>query len=76
MVTKLSRKRGEVEGARARIAREVETRLLLESRRRCCLCVFISGDLLEKRVQIAHISGDRTDSRYENLVVPVSYVLR
>lgn len=56
-------------GNRARIPHEVETSLLVKSRRRCCLCFFLDGDLSQKQVQIAHISRDRTDSREENLVV-------
>jgi hypothetical protein len=51
------------------VVREVETRLLVESRRRCCLCVFLARDMSEKRVQIAHISRDRSDSTYDNLAV-------
>ena len=54
---------------RAPIPREVETRLLTESRRRCCLCFFLSGDFSEKPVQIAHISGKRSESEYGNLVL-------
>ena len=54
---------------RSQITREVETQLLLNSRRRCCLCVYLSGDLSQKRIQIAHISRDPSDSREENLVV-------
>jgi hypothetical protein len=47
----------------------METRLLTESRRRCCLCVFLDKNFDEQQVQIAHISRDRSDSSYENLVV-------
>lgn len=54
---------------RKSIPQEVETRLLVESRRRCCLCFSLEGDLGPKKVQIAHISRDRSDSEYENLVV-------
>lgn len=69
MASRSSNTRKRDDGGRAPIPREVESRLLTESLRRCCLCVFLSGDLSQKRVQIAHISGNRSDSRYENLVV-------
>jgi hypothetical protein len=55
--------------SRAKISEAVEARLLLESRRRCCLCVFLNQDQREKQVQVAHISRDRSDSSYENLVI-------
>lgn len=54
---------------RAAIAKDVEARLLIESRRRCCLCVYLRRDTTEKQVQIAHISRDPSDGSYENLVV-------
>lgn len=54
---------------RKSVSKDAETRLLVESRRRCCLCFSLEGDLAPKRVQIAHISRDRSDSEYENLVV-------
>ncbi len=54
---------------RVSIHKDVETRLLVESRRRCCLCFSLDGDHGPKKVQIAHISRDRNDSRYDNLVV-------
>lgn len=56
-------------GERVPIASDVETRLLTESRRRCCLCVFLEGDVRTKQVQIAHISRDASDSTYENLAI-------
>lgn len=54
---------------RKSVAKDVETRLLVESRRRCCLCFSLEGDLGPKKIQIAHISRDPGDSEYENLVV-------
>lgn len=56
-------------GTRRSVPKDVETRLLVESRRRCCLCFSLEGDRGPKRVQIAHISRDPSDSEYENLVV-------
>ncbi len=54
---------------RAKPSAAVEARLLIESRRRCCLCIFLAKDWSEKQVQFAHISRDRSDSSYKNLVV-------
>jgi hypothetical protein len=51
------------------IAPEIEARLLTETRRRCCLCVFLQQDWNVKAVQVAHISRNREDNRYANLAV-------
>lgn len=48
---------------------EVETRILLESRRRCCLCVYLDGNWDEKRVQIVHIDHNASNNSYKNLAV-------
>ena len=42
--------------------------LLIATRRRCCLCVYLDGDDSRKRLQIAHIDGDRSNSVESNLV--------
>jgi hypothetical protein len=48
--------------------RTAENAVLLASRRRCCLCVFLD-DFEGRRVgQIAHLNRSRDDSRFENLV--------
>lgn len=54
---------------RAYITKEIETKLFVKSRRRCCMCAILEGDWNEKEVQIAHISRDASDSSYENLVL-------
>ena len=54
---------------RAKIPMYLVKRLLVESKRRCCLCVFLRQDWLQKKVQIAHISKDPADTSYDNLVV-------
>jgi len=54
---------------RAPISTDVQTQLLVQSKRRCCLCAFLNQDWDQKRIQIAHISHDPTDSSQGNLVV-------
>jgi hypothetical protein len=53
---------------RAKIPRGIETQVLVSSRRRCCLCVFLKGDHAVRKGQIAHINQNRRDARLENLV--------
>lgn len=50
------------------VPRSVEKEILLASRRRCCLCVFLNQRDEVRRGQIAHLSRDPRDSRVENLV--------
>jgi hypothetical protein len=52
---------------RVKPARDAETQLLIDSRRRCLFCFGIRGDFGEKKGQIAHIDGDRSNSANENL---------
>jgi hypothetical protein len=49
-------------------SRSVEKEVLVSSRRRCCLCVFLNNLDETCRGQIAHLNRDRSDSRFENLV--------
>jgi len=42
--------------------------LLIKTRRRCCLCVYLDGSTDRRKVQIAHIDGDRSNSSTDNLV--------
>lgn len=46
---------------------EVETEILVRSRRRCALCFGLRGDLEEKRGQMAHVDRNPTNSAVENL---------
>jgi hypothetical protein len=57
----------EPERKRVKPTSEVEARLLISSRRRCCLCVFLDGDSREKEVQLAHIDRDASNSKESNL---------
>lgn len=50
------------------LPKEIETEVLIRSRRRCCLCVFLRGDLTVKRIQIAHIDHNNSNNNSENLV--------
>lgn len=47
---------------------QVETQVLVECRRRCCLCVFLEGNTNVRNGQIAHIDGNRANNRKQNLV--------
>jgi len=44
-----------------------ETAVLIKSRRRCCICYFLSQDGQRKKGQIAHINHNHADSKEENL---------
>jgi hypothetical protein len=50
------------------LPKEIEKEVLIRSRRRCCLCVFLKGDLTVKRIQIAHIDHNNSNNNPENLV--------
>ena len=52
---------------RKTISREVETEVLVLSRRRCCICFAINRDFSEKKGQIAHLDKERTNPNLENL---------
>jgi hypothetical protein len=48
--------------------RSDEDAVLINSRRRCCLCYFLAKDARRKDGQLAHINHKRSDSGKENLV--------
>ncbi|MBO2600098.1 hypothetical protein [Shewanella algae] len=54
--------------ARKPISPVVQADVVIKSRRRCPLCVFLNGDESERPGQIAHLNGDHSDNRFENLV--------
>jgi hypothetical protein len=54
---------------RSKLPRKTEKEALVRSRRRCCLCVFINGDLSVKQIQIAHIDHNRDNNNLDNLVI-------
>jgi hypothetical protein len=47
--------------------KDVETALLINSKRRCCLCFGLQNDDTEKEGQIAHLDGDPANSEESNL---------
>jgi|HubBroStandDraft_1064217.scaffolds.fasta_scaffold39796_3 hypothetical protein len=54
--------------ARRPASKSVERQVLIASRRRCCLRVFLTDRNDVRKGQIAHLNRDRGDSRYQNLV--------
>lgn len=52
---------------RSHIPTNIETSVLIRSRRRCALCYGLHGDDDQKDGQIAHINRNSNDSRLENL---------
>jgi hypothetical protein len=54
--------------SRRRPNRLVEKDVMVSSRRRCCLCVFLNNRNDVRKGQIAHLNRDPNDSRFENLV--------
>lgn len=50
------------------VPKSIETKVLLASGRRCCLCVFLDDRDEVRKGQIAHLNHDPSDSRFENLV--------
>lgn len=53
---------------RRRPKRSIEKDVVVSSRRRCCLCVFLLDRTDPRKGQIAHLNHDRSDSTFENLV--------
>ncbi|PSF11698.1 hypothetical protein [Marinobacter shengliensis] len=54
--------------SRKHITQTTQADVVIKSKRRCALCVGLNDDLSEKPGQIAHLNGDNSDSRFENLV--------
>lgn len=53
---------------RPRLAKDLEASVLLQSRRRCCICYGLRRDAGVKRGQIAHLDRSRENNRPDNLV--------
>lgn len=49
------------------IPKSIETKVLTQSKRRCCLCFGLHNDMSEKAGQIAHLDGNPSNNRFENL---------
>ncbi len=54
--------------ARKRPAKDIETSVLVLSKRRCCLCYCWGEHKGRRKGQIAHLNRKRNDSRFDNLV--------
>ena len=52
---------------RKAVSEETQTRILLRSRRRCCLCFWLKGEDEVKKGQIAHLDGNHENSADDNL---------
>jgi len=53
---------------RKQVDASTQAKVLVASGRRCCLCYGLFGDFNVKRGQIAHVDGDASNGRMENLV--------
>lgn len=53
---------------RLRLPASIETEILILSHRRCCLCFYLSKICDVQKGQIAHLNGNPSDNRLENLV--------
>jgi hypothetical protein len=53
--------------ARKPIKKTIETKILVDSGRRCALCFGLDGDIGEKEGQIAHLDHDKSNSKIDNL---------
>src|SRR5260370_35519214 len=54
--------------ARKRPAKDIETSVLVLSKRRCCLCYCWGEHKGRRKGQIAHLNRKRNDSGFDNLV--------
>lgn len=54
--------------SRKSITKDVQTSVLVNSRRRCCICFGLNRDTALKSGQIAHLDKDNTNSAETNLV--------
>lgn len=50
------------------IGGNVQSEVLVHSRRRCCLCAYLHGDFREKQGQIAHLDRNSASADLDNLV--------
>src|SRR6185312_4011722 len=53
-------------GARKAFPKSVQTRVFLDSKRKCAFCFVLDNDATEKDGQIAHVDRDRTNVATEN----------
>lgn len=53
---------------RVKIRPQIQDAILVESRRRCCICFGLDRDFNRKKGQIAHLDGNSANARASNLV--------
>ena len=53
--------------SRKRVPDSTQAEVLVQSRRRCCVCFGLNQDEAVKKGQIAHLDSDRNNNRIENL---------
>ncbi|NOQ13392.1 MAG: hypothetical protein GQ583_02770, partial [Methyloprofundus sp.] len=53
---------------RKQVSLDIQTEILLRSKRRCCLCFGLNMDFAEKKGQIAHLDKNRNNNLPSNLV--------
>lgn len=53
---------------RKKTNKNIEADVLVDSRRRCCICFGLNRDLEVKKGQIAHLDKDSSNNAYDNLV--------
>lgn len=53
--------------SRKRIPESTQAEVLVQSRRRCCICFGLKRDDEVKKGQIAHLDGNRNNNKIENL---------
>lgn len=54
--------------SRNHIPEKIKTHVLTRSKRRCCLCYFLSDNKVPMRGQLSHINHNPNDNRIDNLV--------
>jgi len=52
---------------RIRLSKDIETEVLMLSRRRCCICYGLDRDVQIKQGQIAHLDGKPSNNELDNL---------
>ena len=54
--------------SRKHVNQTTQADIVIKSKRRCALCFGLNDDLSERSGQIAHLNGDNSDGRFDNLV--------
>jgi hypothetical protein len=54
--------------SRKHVTQTTQADVVIKSKRRCALCFGLNDDLSERPGQIAHLNGDNSENRFDNLV--------